>query len=71
MSPTKPSKTNPERKRLHDMQNAATVLSDFVDMVDEGFDFSSEEGKKHIAEALEAKELLVRDIMELRRQQRR
>lgn len=44
MSTQKGAMTNPERKRLHDMQNAATVLSDFVDLVKDGFDFGSKEG---------------------------
>lgn len=58
-----------EGKRLHDLERAARMLGDIVDLVKDGYDFSTDEGKELIAEAQEAKALLQSEIAAMRREQ--
>lgn len=53
------------RKKKHDMLQAIRVLSYLVDFIDDGIDFSSEDGQDLLAEARAAKRLIAKEISTL------
>lgn len=52
----------PKNKRKHDVIHAVRVLASLVDFIDEGIDFSSEDGKDILAEARQAKAFLEKEV---------
>ncbi len=59
-----------EGKRLHDLERAARMLGDLVDLVKDGCDFSTSEGKELITEAEEAKTLLQSELAAMQQELR-
>lgn len=55
----------PKNKRKHDIIHAFRILSSLVDFIEEGIDFSTQDGKEILEEARQAKIFLEVEIASL------